>query len=575
MILVSFSVENYRSITKANRIEVGHPTVLVGPNNEGKSNILRALVTAMEVLTASPRGFALRAGMRLSLSSLGSRNAYQWEKDFPIHLQKSKPEGFSSLSLEFKLDPEEIEEFKKEVGSNLNGLLPIVLELSRNGLNFSVTKKGKGAKSLALKANPIARFIANRIEFEYIRAIRTAESANSVVKSLVEKELSAVERQDGYLQALETIKKLQQPVLDALSKSVHETMVGFLPAIKKVRFEITEEQRFTALRRSAKIIIDDGTPTDLAQKGDGVQSLAALALMRHASVVGGKGKSFVIAIEEPESHLHPKAMHVLRKVINELAEKYQVVITTHSPLFVDRMNVESNVIVNQHKAIPAKSIDQIRNILGVRASDNLQHAELVLVVEGDEDKTALRAILRNYSSTLADAIDGGKLAFETLSGGTNLSYVLGLLRDALLCTYHCFLDYDKCGRESFEKAKAEGLVDLRDVNFASVAGLKESEIEDLYEFSLYKDLIWSHFRVGLDGNKKFKSNKKWSDRLGDAFIAAGKPWNEAVEMEVKSKVASAVAANPSIAVNLHKKEVIENLAAELLEKLKHGPGIEE
>jgi hypothetical protein len=377
------------------------------------------------------------------------------------------------------------------------------------------------------------------------------------------------------LQALETIKKLQQPVLDALSKSVHETMVGFLPAIKKVRFEITEEQRFTALRRSAKIIIDDGTPTDLAQKGDGVQSLAALALMRHASVVGGKGKSFVIAIEEPESHLHPKAMHVLRKVINELAEKYQVVITTHSPLFVDRMNVESNVIVNQHKAIPAKSIDQIRNILGVRASDNLQHAELVLVVEGDEDKTALRAILRNYSSTLADAIDGGKLAFETLSGGTNLSYVLGLLRDALLCTYHCFLDYDKCGRESFEKAKAEGLVDLRDVNFASVAGLKESEIEDLYEFSLYKDLIWSHFRVGLDGNKKFKSNKKWSDRLGDAFIAAGKPWNEAVEMEVKSKVASAVAANPSIAVNLHKKEVIENLAAELLEKLKHGPGIEE
>jgi putative ATP-dependent endonuclease of the OLD family len=67
-------------------------------------------------------------------------------------------------------------------------------------------------------------------------------------------------------------------------------MVGFLPAIKSVRFEIAEEQRIRALRRSAKIIVDDGTPTDLERKGDGVQSLAALALMQHASEIGAKGE---------------------------------------------------------------------------------------------------------------------------------------------------------------------------------------------------------------------------------------------------------------------------------------------
>jgi putative ATP-dependent endonuclease of OLD family len=98
--------------------------------------------------------------------------------------------------------------------------------------------------------------------------------------------------------------------------------------------------------------------------------LAALALMRHASEIGGKGKSFVIAIEEPESHLHPSAIHVLRKVINELAQKYQVVITTHSPLFVDRSNIRSNILVKDNRAVPAKSVDQIRSILGVRASDS-------------------------------------------------------------------------------------------------------------------------------------------------------------------------------------------------------------
>jgi putative ATP-dependent endonuclease of OLD family len=55
MRLVSFSVQNYRSITKANKIKVGQSTVIVGPNNEGKSNVLRALVTAMKVITQAEK----------------------------------------------------------------------------------------------------------------------------------------------------------------------------------------------------------------------------------------------------------------------------------------------------------------------------------------------------------------------------------------------------------------------------------------------------------------------------------------------------------------------------------------
>ncbi|MBK8686880.1 MAG: AAA family ATPase [Betaproteobacteria bacterium] len=46
MELVSFSVSNYRSITSAYKLPIRSPTVLIGPNNEGKSNILRALVTS-------------------------------------------------------------------------------------------------------------------------------------------------------------------------------------------------------------------------------------------------------------------------------------------------------------------------------------------------------------------------------------------------------------------------------------------------------------------------------------------------------------------------------------------------
>jgi putative ATP-dependent endonuclease of the OLD family len=60
MKLVSFTVENYRSITQAHNLKLEQSTVLVGPNNEGKSNVLKALVVAMQVLTSGRVQF--RAG---------------------------------------------------------------------------------------------------------------------------------------------------------------------------------------------------------------------------------------------------------------------------------------------------------------------------------------------------------------------------------------------------------------------------------------------------------------------------------------------------------------------------------
>lgn len=50
MKLSDFSVVNYRSITTARKIKTNNMTVLVGKNNEGKSNILRALTLAMDIM---------------------------------------------------------------------------------------------------------------------------------------------------------------------------------------------------------------------------------------------------------------------------------------------------------------------------------------------------------------------------------------------------------------------------------------------------------------------------------------------------------------------------------------------
>lgn len=50
MRIVSLTIENFRSITTAKQIPFDDYTLFVGPNNEGKSNILRALNLAMTTL---------------------------------------------------------------------------------------------------------------------------------------------------------------------------------------------------------------------------------------------------------------------------------------------------------------------------------------------------------------------------------------------------------------------------------------------------------------------------------------------------------------------------------------------
>ena len=73
MKLSSFSVANYRSITNARKIQINHMTVLVGKSNEGKSNILRALTLAMDIMkmySSDPRS------LRLSTNHLRNRAGY-------------------------------------------------------------------------------------------------------------------------------------------------------------------------------------------------------------------------------------------------------------------------------------------------------------------------------------------------------------------------------------------------------------------------------------------------------------------------------------------------------------------
>jgi predicted ATP-dependent endonuclease of OLD family len=564
MKLIEFSVTNFRSITKAYKVPFKDISILIGKNNEGKSNLLKAL----SIVMTSLRDFSeIDDRRKLFYSTLRSNESdyYVWERDFPISLQGKRGTKESIFRLEFDLNEDEICEFKNEIKSNLNGTLPIEIKIgiSRKPV-ISVIKKGRGSKSLNSKSKKIAEYIAKRIHFNYIPAIRTENHAMNVVEDLTSRALAKLEEQQEYLEAIRIINDLQVPILDELSKKIKNSLCELLPNIKFVSIEFHEIKRRRALRQQFDVFIDDGNKTTLEFKGDGVKSLAAMALLKDMAIE--KGGISLVAIEEPESHLHPGAIHILRETLYSLTNRNQVIVSTHNPLFVDRNNVSSNIIVESGKVLPAKTVKEIRDILGVRTSDNLQNANYVLVVEGEEDATALKFILPFLSEKLKRAIDNHMFIIEKIGGASKLSYKLSSLKNAL-CVFHVLLDNDEAGRKAFDQAEALGDLDLKDVTFVNCCGMPNSEFEDCLNIDVYKEKVEVEYGVRLDV-AEFRNNNKWSDRMKVVFQTQGKIWTENIEAQVKSKVASSIKTNLHNSLNANKRKVIDELVISLEQMIK-------
>lgn len=535
MELVNFSVKNYRSITAAHKVSVSDLTVLIGKNNEGKSNLLKALDVAMTSLQR--HAYDVKHSNRL-ISPIARRDdrIFQWERDYPIVLQKSGSKAVTEIRLEFSLSDDEVIEFKNEIKSNLNGTLPIAITVRENNRpEIKVVKSGPGSKTLNSKSKKIAEFIGDKISFNYIPAVRTEQEAISVVDRMLSQQLSVLEEQPEYIEALDKISKLQQSLLEKLSENIKAPLTEFLPGIKSISIEIPEEVRRTSLRRNFDIIIDDGSPTSLSYKGDGVKSLAALSLLKDRINTSGAS---IIAIEEPESHLHPAAIHQLYKVIKDISENSQVILSSHNPLFVNKKNTKSNIIIDKGKATQAKSIAEIRDILGVKVSDNLTNAKYALLVEGDDDFRTITFLLGVLSEKLRKALDERHLVIIPIGGASKLSYHLTLL-ESFLCTYHILLDNDEEGRNAYNSAMKSSLASAKNVTLTNCQGAQNSELEDCFTKDTYIQRVSEEFGVDLSGTD-FRGSAKWSDRLKNAVQKQGKLWDNALETQMKAVVSECI-----------------------------------
>jgi hypothetical protein len=234
---------------------------------------------------------------------------------------------------------------------------------------------------------------------------------------------------------------------------------------------------------------------------------------------------------------------------------------------VDRADIKTNIIVNDGKATPARNVTAIRDLLGIKASDNLINASFVLVVEGEEDVAALKAILPVLSEKVGKALKNNLLVIESIGGAGNLSYKLSHLKNSL-CVTHTLLDGDEAGRSAFEKAHRDGLISLNTCTMISCQGWDDVEFEDCISVGLYQCDVLEQFGVDL-ASSKFKGNNKWSERIRTTFKDQGKPWNDKVLRHVKNVVAQAIVRDPKSCLHPHKKNSVEALVVALERMVKN------
>ena len=195
--------------------------------------------------------------------------------------------------------------------------------------------------------------------------------------------------------------------------------------------------------------------TDLL--GDGVITVIRILLQLYVDKVNP------LIIDEPELSLHPSAQKRLLKVIAEYSMKRQIVISTHSPLFINWKYLQNGAVLNRVVKIDDKetkiySIDKFINHQTLISAANWQQPFLldevakeifftedrILFLEGQEDVGLLRRD-ENFSNI--------NIFGYGVRGKDNFEFVFKIASELGFSKVSCILD---CGEsESTIKGNLE------------------------------------------------------------------------------------------------------------------------
>ncbi len=458
MRLKSFQIRNYRS---AENIKLSFPdkkpVVLFGPNNVGKSNILKALDVMFGEKYTTYYDFQ-------------DSDYFSRDKDlFPI--------------INY------IAEFDEEIyaGNNYNS--------STNTICFSTNyPNAEGGKEHQYHYSSGKKiFLKNddreKCQFILIDATRDIHkhfsygSQYSILSKMSKKMHEALisSSKDKLTEQFENIKEIFEGVPEyrnfysSLKESFAKNIDGFEHALE-IDFSAYDPNNYF---RALRIVAKDGNEIRAFDEfGTGEQQILLLSFMQ-AYAKTFKGGNFILGIEEPEAHLHPLAQRWLARHIQELAYSgIQVIITTHSPEFLNIDGLEGFIKVYKNKHItqtvqhnadsltnhclslnshPEKTnSNSIFNFYKVNTFyDQLAgfFARKIILVEGETEFFAFYLLFRNSN-------------FDLIKSGIELVNCRGkqsLARNYRLFTAYkipCYCVFDADGKISTENEELAALFDF-------------------------------------------------------------------------------------------------------------------
>ncbi len=334
--ITSLKVQNYRALRDVALSDLTPLTVLLGPNGSGKSTVFDVFTFLSECLTDGIRRAWDRRGKFRELRSRGGEGPivvelkYREQPGHPLityHLELDEEYGRPIVSHEFLQwrrgsygRPFRFMEYRRGDGEVVTGESPEqddvraprrlagpdVLAVSTLGMlaenprviafrNFVTGWHLSYLSADAARGNPEAG--------GQERLSPTGDNLANVIQYLGEEHPRRLERVFGILRRrvprIETVRA--EPLADG----------RLLLRIKDAPFDTPVLSRFAS----------DGT----------------LKMLAYLTLLHDPNPPTLIGIEKPENFLHPRLLNELAEECRAAAERTQLLITTHSPFFVDEL----------------------------------------------------------------------------------------------------------------------------------------------------------------------------------------------------------------------------------------------
>jgi len=412
--LVGVEIENLRSFERTSLSLERSVALLVGPNNSGKTSILRMLDWAFngeqhefEGHPMKPEVIELLQPARVTRAKARRLTLLVRISDGRRHHRFECVDGVARLRIGLRVSPEPTIRInlglptRSEGGSRDEDAYALFEEL-RAETRFRLIPATRDAASPAF-ANSLHDAITRQLETGAVNPGRGRGPA-------------------GYRTVAEALKSLTA-VAEELVEPLWEEMQGGLPAgmakkgVIKVDAEPTDLVGWisSVLRLKLTTGPHDEKLVKPTEVGSGLQSLLELGLAQ--TEAESVGAASITALEEPEAFLHPSAQRTLARDLFQVATGKRIV-STHSPILVEEAEYRDVVLVHDRQFHhPSDGTDAQRSEINTtfltRYGAEMVFARGVLLVEGESDRELFEALRRRFSRYDQSGLLDGLMAIPT------------------------------------------------------------------------------------------------------------------------------------------------------------------